>query len=72
MNDNYDRAGWAEQALTAFRSATRSEYQDVLADLLCDLIHWADREGVDFEREFARACGYYRDEVAENAPCKPL
>lgn len=53
---NVDRAGWAEAALEEFASVTRSGSVDmsekdvreeVLQDLLCDLLHYAQQNGHD-------------------------
>ena len=35
-----------------------------LTDLLGDLMHWADRNGVDFTDELARAQRHYAAEIA--------
>lgn len=60
---NGDRAAWAEYALVAFESQTGSERESSLGDLLCDLMHWADRNNQDFEAAHARATGHYRIET---------
>lgn len=54
---------WAEYALVAFESQTGSERDVALGDLLCDLMHWADRNNQDFEAAHARATGHYRIET---------
>ena len=43
-NMNDDRADWAEAALQAFIRACRTDREDALPDLLCDLIHLCDRQ----------------------------
>ena len=59
MNDK--RAAWAQIALNAFGDETGSY---VLRDLLCDLMHWADRSDVDFQRELNVARNlFYRPET---------
>lgn len=45
---NNDRAQWAEAAVLAFIAETRSEPQTALYDLLCDLMHYCDREPSPF------------------------
>jgi hypothetical protein len=62
MND--DRAEWAATALRQFQSATGSDFQDALADLLGDLMHWADRNAVVFDDELSRAQMHYEAETA--------
>ena len=60
---NADRAEWAHRAILAFESATRTEREDALADLLCDLMHWANVYGQDFDRELSRATDSYAEEI---------
>ena len=63
---NEDRAMWAEDALQAFMIATGSERDTALADLLCDLMHWADREkGASFESALNAARFHYEAETQE-------
>ena len=62
MND--DRAEWAGAALRHFQCTTGTDYEDTLTDLLGDLMHWADRNGVDFNDELARARMHYEAEIA--------
>jgi hypothetical protein len=38
-----------------------------LGDLLCDLMHWADRNNFDFEVALIRAQGHYEAERAEES-----
>jgi hypothetical protein len=52
MNDR--RAEWAGAAVQDFRSRTGADFDDALSDLLCDLMHWSDRNGFDFDRQFVR------------------
>ncbi len=47
-NMNGDRAEWAA-ALRAFEAVTGADYEEALGDLLCDLMHWSDRNNFDFE-----------------------
>jgi hypothetical protein len=62
MNDN--RKEFAEQAIQAFIAATRSDREDALCDLLCDLMHWADREPeTDFDHQLDRARNHYAEET---------
>lgn len=60
---NEDRARWAKAALKAFMDQTGVDYEDALGDLLCDLMHLADREPFDFQAALDRACGHYAAET---------
>lgn len=64
-----ERAASADAALKAYMSRTSSDCEDCLADLLCDLMHWADKCGVGFAGELYRArCHYAAEAVnAESA-----
>jgi hypothetical protein len=57
MND--DRASWAGIALHHFRRATGAGREDAVGDLLCELMHWCDRNNFDFELAPYRARGRY-------------
>ena len=61
---NFDRASWADQAISAFRDATGTDKEDALSDLLADLMHWVDRAGYGFDEAFDRARGHYGAETA--------
>ena len=72
---NDDRAAWAEVALVAFARRTGMlKEQDhinvqsedrfhILADLLADLGHWCDRNGVDLPSALAHAAWHYHAET---------
>ena len=62
MNDN--RAAWAATAILSFQQETGTDDENALTDLLCDLMHWADRNGEDFENELCRARMHYEAETA--------
>jgi hypothetical protein len=62
---NRERADWANDALEAFMETTGCDVEDALADLLCDLMHWADRHDQDFSEECRRAIGHYEAEVED-------
>ena len=62
---NAERAASADAALMAYMSRTRSDCDDCLADLLCDLMHWADKCGIGFEGELYRARCHYAAEAAD-------
>ena len=61
---NDDRACWAEVALDAFQQETGTEDEDALSDLLTDLMHYCDRNGIQWADELARASRNYREETA--------
>lgn len=61
MNDR--RASWAGKALAAFQEVTGADEEDALADLLCDLMHLADRAPYDFDAALTRARDHYAAET---------
>lgn len=69
MNDR--RAEWAGHALAAFMSQTGTDYDSGTADLLCDLMHLADRDGTDFDADLARARMHYACETGAAGPDDP-
>jgi hypothetical protein len=64
-NRNDERAGCAGEALRQFELVTGAFDQDVLRDLLCNLIHWCDRNPFDFEAALSRARMHYAVETGE-------
>lgn len=62
MNDQ--RAEWADAAIRKFQRITNADDEDALCDLLCDLMHWCDRDALDFDRELNRAKMHYDAETA--------
>lgn len=60
---NDQRAGWAGNALNTFIGDTGTDVEDCVCDLICDLRHWCDRNGLDFERELARGWESYEQET---------
>jgi len=60
---NEDRASWAEHALAAFMDATGSDKEDAVSDLLCDIMHWCDRNDQNFTAELNRAESHYEAET---------
>ena len=50
-----ERAASADAALAAYMSRTSCDCEDRLADLLCDLMHWADMARLNSSEEFRRA-----------------
>jgi Zn ribbon nucleic-acid-binding protein len=66
MNDS--RAEWAGHALAAFMSQTGTDAGSALTDLLCDLMHRADRDGTDFDADLALARIHYASETGAADP----
>lgn len=65
---NADRAAWAETILQHFAEIVGDDEPDTLvSDLLADLMHFCDRDGINFTLCFQRATSYHRDELAEEA-----
>lgn len=63
MND--ERAQWAGVALRAFRDETKCEADEAPGDLIADLMHWCDRNGMDFEAVLTQAREHYRVETGQ-------
>jgi len=66
---NADRADWAAAAVLKFATVTgmieNEDAETTIGDLLADLMHLCDREGVDFHTCVARASDHYEEEVSE-------
>jgi hypothetical protein len=65
MND--DRAEWAAAALRHFQCTTGTDYDDAIVDLLSDLMHWCDRNELDFEASMSIARMHYEAETGSGA-----
>lgn len=52
---NAERAASADAALKAYISRTSCDCEECLAELLRDLMHWADQARIDFDEELRRA-----------------
>jgi hypothetical protein len=59
-----NRAASADAALVAYMNRTSCDCEECLADLLSDLMHWADKARIDFAGEFRRARRNYCAAVA--------
>jgi hypothetical protein len=57
------RAVWAGQSLACFCTATGTDQEDAVCDLLADLMHWCDRHGQAFAHELDRARNHYAAET---------
>lgn len=67
---NEDRALWAQSALSIYAVKTgqsmKTDKPEIFSDLLADLMHYADRNGIDFNEAFKSALGNYRAETSKN------
>ena len=61
---NGDRALWAAAALHRFQQENGSDDETALGDLLCDLMHWCDRNNDDFEASLSAARMHYEAETS--------
>ena len=67
---NDDRAGWAAVGLGAFARVTNmdtagEDNETILGDFLADLMHFCEREGIDFENTLTGARATFAEEKAE-------
>jgi hypothetical protein len=62
-NMNGARATWAAKALRCFQHEAGADDEDALTDLLCDLMHWSDRNGDHFENALRLAELHYQAET---------
>ena len=62
---NNDRAEWAAAAMRHFQYTTGCDFEDAIGDLLADMMHWCDRNGVAFEQALAQAREHYTEETTE-------
>ena len=65
MNDA--RAEWADEAIKTFVKRTGTDFEDSLGDLLCDLMHWSDRNNFDFNNKLEWAKDCYVEETWDDA-----
>ena len=69
LTANLDRAKWAAAALQAFAdevaSGDTADVATLLGDLLCDLGHFADSKGLDYQAIVAKSLGTWKAEVAD-------
>jgi hypothetical protein len=74
---NAERAMWAETGLREYATGKEGGeecYDDaelVLSDFLTDLMHYAQRQGIDFMRCIDRAKSHYEQEVSEEEEGAP-
>jgi hypothetical protein len=65
---NDERALWAGHAISAFARLTgmdraNEDNATILGDLLGDILHWCDRNGVDFATALHNARDHYAEET---------
>lgn len=68
MRKNEDRARRAALAIKAYiqdDDVFSLDRAEVLADLLCDLRHWAAFRGVNFKEANTRAAGHFEVETSD-------
>lgn len=70
-NMNDERAEWAASAVDAFADITNmrnagEDDETILTDLLADLRHWADREGIDWKAVVTTAEMHYDAETSDD------
>ena len=70
---NDDRAEWAEKALDTFaevtgldRSGDKEDKELLVGDMISDLMHYCDREGLDWSVVTGRGGDHYREEKWED------
>ena len=64
---NGERARLAGNTISMFERAAHTDREDSLSDLLVNLIHWADRNDLDFQDELDRAIRNYHSETSFDA-----
>jgi hypothetical protein len=68
--DNETRAYWAQCAVEAFQEACATDDCDVIADLLCDIMHLCERQSDKFgtwKEALRRAQSNYEAEKQEES-----
>ena len=73
MNEctNNDRADWAEIAVQKFQEVTGTDDDSAMLDLFCNLMHLADRRGIDCDREVERGRDHYSCEIDPDDDISP-
>lgn len=62
QRSNGDNAADADEMLSLVRDADSLAQDEVLRDALTNILHWCDREGVDFEKALRMAKGHHEAE----------
>jgi hypothetical protein len=66
MLDRRNHAAWAATAVAVFQSYCRTGDEHAIADLICDLGHLAEQQGLDFLDEVRRGIGHWYAEQHAN------
>lgn len=61
--ENAKRALQVDELVERFQTVTGSEDSEALTDLLCDLMHWADLTGNEFETHLKLSRIHYKAEI---------
>ncbi len=73
--NNSDRAGWAKNALSVFCDETgldpEVERREAISDLMCNLGHYCDSQGLDFLAIASCAIGVWDAEKREEENGEP-
>lgn len=67
---NEQRAEWAYRAVQKHSQTTGSEEEEMdtqMSDLLCNMMHMADEQGLDFSEVMEQASRHYDTEVNSEA-----
>lgn len=64
---NKIRAERGEELVSLYESLTKTDREDALGDLLCDLMHWAKENKIDFEASLACGIEHHEFETTEEA-----
>jgi hypothetical protein len=66
-NMNEQRAEWARAAVIKFSNDTGSDAttDEALRDLLCNMRHYCDQNGWDFDEALARSTACYHEETKQ-------
>jgi hypothetical protein len=59
MTDKADHIMWAAEAVAVFQAHCRTGDEHAVADLICDLGHFAEERGFDFLSEVKRGIGHW-------------
>lgn len=64
---NGDRASWAHEAIKTFADQCRSHNEDeetLVSDLVADLMHYCEQNGIEWDGVLARATNHFREECS--------
>lgn len=64
---NADRAGFVASAIEQYQRVTKTDDEDAVMDMLCDLMHYCDYTDQDFEHKLVSAVGHHVEERHDEA-----